>query len=160
MLGVMILTTYDMLCEHDLFKPDSEIKNIGIISLLLLEFLQVEACDFDCEWGREVVRLCDNAGIDLEKQVRKQVSVNEKDIAEYRQAIKDNIGGRKSRADENGHGNDRYKEYSNMKNWTPKDDLDKDGESPGSFWPPGRLWYRWDWALEVSLEMFRGRWRR
>ena len=144
MLGIMVLTTYDMLSEHDLFKPDSEIKNIGIMSLLILEFLLVEACDFDCGWGREVVRLCDNVGIDLKKVVRKQVSVSEKDIEAYRQSVKDNIQGWMAGYEE-GCDEDMYKKYGGMENWTPKDDFEGGTDEE-------RLWYRWDWALEASLE--------
>jgi hypothetical protein len=40
MLGLMLLTSYAALSEHSLFKPESEIKNIDIISPLLLEFIQ------------------------------------------------------------------------------------------------------------------------
>jgi uncharacterized protein YwqG len=142
MLGVMILTTFDILSEHDLFKPDSEIKNIGIVSLLILEFLLVAACNFESDWGHEVVRLCDNAGIDLAKIVRKQVSVSEKDIKEYRQADKDNIRGWMTGEEENDLESNMYLEYGEMNAWIPKDDIEEFHKE--------RMWYRWDWALEVS----------
>ena len=154
MLGIMILTTFDILSEHHLFKPDSEVKNIGIVCLLLLEFLRVEACDFDCGWGREIVRLCDNAGIDLTKMVRKQVSVSEKDIGEYRQNVKDNLRGWKTGEDETDQENNMYKKYSEMNHWTPKDDM---AEERVEEFDRERMWYRWDWALEVSLISLRTR---
>ncbi len=49
MIGLMILTSYSALAEHPLFKPDSEIKNLGIISLMLLEFAKGPGCDLDIE---------------------------------------------------------------------------------------------------------------
>ena len=73
MIGVMVLTCYDILAEHDLFKPDSEIKNLEIISLILIQFLLGPGQDLDCNWGCEVVRFCDEAGIKLEEHVKKQV---------------------------------------------------------------------------------------
>jgi hypothetical protein len=149
MIGIMVFTTYDMLSEHDLFKPDSEIKNIGIISLLILEFLQHEASDFDCNWGREVVRLCDNAGIDLKKLVRKQISLKKKDIESLRQDVKDNLQGWQAGYDENDHENDMYKYYAEDETWTLKDDFD---DYVGVYATrPERMWYRYDWQLEVSF---------
>lgn len=94
MLGVMVLTTYDMLSEHHLLKadsPDAEIKNIDLMSMLLLEFLHGSARDFACRWGHEVVRLLDNAGVDLKSMVGKQILLSRKDVEEYRQDVKDNI---------------------------------------------------------------------
>ena len=89
MLGIMVLTTFDMLSEHNLLKadsPDAEIKNVGLMSMLMLEFLHV-ASDLDLQWGREVVRLLDNAGIDTKTMLRKQVFLDEKDIDDYRQDV-------------------------------------------------------------------------
>jgi len=88
MLGLMVLTSYDILSEHNLLTPDSEVKNIAIISLLILEFLCDWATDLDCTWGCELVRLCDEAGIKLDEHVRKQVSISKKQIAEYRAEYK------------------------------------------------------------------------
>jgi hypothetical protein len=49
MLGLMLLTSNAALPEHSLFKPELEVKNIDIISLLLLEFIQVQGCYSDCD---------------------------------------------------------------------------------------------------------------
>lgn len=84
MLGVMVLTSFSMLSEHSLFKPDSEVKNISIMSLLLLEFLQGPATDFDCVWGPEVVRLCDEAGFELDKDLRKQIKLTKENLQDMR----------------------------------------------------------------------------
>jgi hypothetical protein len=128
MIGLMVLTSYSALAEHSLFKPDSEIKNLGIISLMLLDFAQGPGCDLDIEWGCEVVRMCDEAGINLDKEVRKQVAVSKKDLKKLRAKYK-----------KKQHG---YKEAAEKKGWKPEDDV-------GGEWDE-KLWLRWDWKLEVS----------
>jgi hypothetical protein len=76
--------------------------------------------------------------------------VSEKHIAEYRQDVKDNLHGWMCGEDANGHENNMYKYYGEMKDWTPKkDDVEDDG-GRGDSWPKDRMWYRWDWAVEVS----------
>jgi hypothetical protein len=128
MLGLMVLTSYSALSEHSLFKPDSEIKNVGIISLMLLEFAQGDACDLDIGWGCEIVRMCDEAGINLDKEARKQVSVSKKDLKGMKAAYKEKKDG--------------YKEAAEKKAWKPEDDV-------GGKWDE-KMWHRWDWKLEVS----------
>lgn len=49
MLGFMLLTSNVALSEHSLFKPESEVKNIDIIRLLLLEFIQAQGYYSDCD---------------------------------------------------------------------------------------------------------------
>lgn len=141
MLGVMVLTSYDVLSEHGLFKSDSDVKNIGIMSLILLEFLKDEASDLDPNWGCEVVRLCDEAGIELEKDVRKQVDVSKEHLKELRDFYmeKKEVSefGRDDGCDGNG-----YLGFAKKKNWRSRDDIGEDG----------KMWYRWDWSVEVSLE--------
>lgn len=72
MVGSMFLTTFEILAESSLFKPDSEIKNIGIICPLVLEFLAGHAFDLECGWDTKIVRMCDDTGINLDKELRKQ----------------------------------------------------------------------------------------
>jgi hypothetical protein len=128
MIGLMVLTSYSALAEHSLFKPDSEIKNLGVISLMLLDFAKGAGCDLDIEWGCEVVRMCDEAGINLDKEVRKQVDVSKKDLKELRAKYKKKQNG--------------YKEAAEKKGWKPADDV-------GGKWEE-KQWFRWDWKLEVS----------
>jgi hypothetical protein len=141
MLGLMVLTCYSVLSEHSLFKPDSEVKNIGIMSLLLLEFIQGPGCDLDCGWGCEVVRLCDEAGIGLDKEIRKQVDFSKKNLKEMRDMCKE-------KKEASGFDvalefdQDGYKACAQIEDWTPEDDVDADDE---------KMWCRWDWKLEVSL---------
>jgi hypothetical protein len=140
MLGLMLLTSYAALAEHSLFKPDSEVKNIGIVSLLLLEFIQGPGCDLDCGWGCEAVRMCDEAGIMLDKEIRKQVDFSKKHLKELRAAYKE----KKEASDFDlalEFDQDGYKAYAQKKDWTPEDDVEDDE----------KLWYRWDWKLEVIL---------
>lgn len=128
MIGLMVLTSYSALAEHSLFKPDSEIKNLGIISLMLLDFAKGPGCDLDIEWGCELVRMCDEAGINLDKEVRKQVDVKKKDLKALRAKYKKKQNG--------------YKEAAEKKGWKPADDV-------GGKWEE-KQWFRWDWKLEVS----------
>ncbi|KAH6716795.1 hypothetical protein BKA61DRAFT_600429 [Leptodontidium sp. MPI-SDFR-AT-0119] len=136
--GTMILTVFDVLKEHDLFTLDSEVNNIGIISLLLLKFVKCEAVDLDCDWAPEIVRLCDEAGIKLDDVVRKQVEVAKKDIKKWRDAYKKKQT--KSKYAGKDDGGDGYKHFAEKKDWKPEDDLEDDC----------KMWYRWDWKLEYS----------
>jgi hypothetical protein len=146
MIGVMVLTSFDMLSEHDLFKPNSDIKNLNILCLMLLDFLAEEATDLDSEWGCEVVRLCDEAGIELEKDVRKQLSVTEEQLKDLRELyVEKQQSSEYDQEGELGEGNG-YKAFARMENWTPDDDIGEGDE--------GKLWYRWDWELEVRSYSF------
>jgi hypothetical protein len=129
MVGLMVLTAYSALSEHSLFTPDSEVKNIGIMSLMMLEFAQVDGCDLDIGWGCEIVRMCDEAGIDLDNVVRKQVSVSKKDLKGLRSAYKEKKDG--------------YKKAAEIKGWKPENDIG------GKY--NEKQWFRWDWKLEVSF---------
>jgi hypothetical protein len=143
MLGLMTLTSYEILSEHNLLKSDSEVKNIEITSLLILEFLSAWAGDLDCTWGCEVVRLCDEAGIKLDEHVRKQVSVSKKEIKDFRAEYTEKREASEYAEDEECDG-DGYTAFALKEDWTPKNDtiVDKYGDAE-------RLWYRWDWKLEV-----------
>lgn len=129
MLGLMVLTAYSALSEHSLLKPDSEVKNIGIMSLMMLEFAKDDGQDLDIGWGCEIVRMCDEAGIDLDKEVRKQVAFSKKDLKGMRAAYKEKKDG--------------YKAAAETKSWKPEHDV-------GGKWDE-KQWYRWDWKLEVSF---------
>jgi len=142
-LGVMIMTTFDMLKEHNLFVASTEetkIKNLQIMSLMLLEFLLDYGQDLDQEWGCEIVRYFDEAGIDLEKSLRKQVSVSKKQIEDYRSQWKE----KKEASDlaNDGDNGDGYTTFEKKKDWKPADDIN-DYER--------KMFYRWDWEKEVSL---------
>ncbi len=151
MLGVMVLTSYEVLSEHDLFKSDSDIKNIGIMSLILLEFLKDEACDLDTMWGCEVVRLCDEAGIELEKDVRKQVNVSKEHLKELREFYKEKKEASEFGRDDECDGNG-YMAFAKMKSWKPQNDIGGEAGEKVIPYTDGKMWYRWDWSLEVSLE--------
>ncbi|KAK6600066.1 hypothetical protein H4I96_07392 [Botrytis cinerea] len=88
MMGTTILTSFEMLSGHDLFTADSEIKNIPIICLIFLEFFDNTATDLDLNCQCEILQLCDEAGIDLTKQVKKQVQISEKKINGWREKYK------------------------------------------------------------------------
>ena len=140
MFGVMALTSFAVLSEHSLFNADSEVKNIGIISLLLLEFIEGPGCDLDCDWGCEIVRLCDDAGIQLDKEIRKQINFSKSSLEDMRESYKE----KRERSDFDlalEFDQDGYKAFAQKDDWVPEDDM---GEGE-------RLWYRWDWELEVGI---------
>lgn len=62
----MLITAYEMLAEHNLIRDDSPIPNIGIVTLLLLDFLRDTCNDFDIEHTCEIVRAADKYGVKLE----------------------------------------------------------------------------------------------
>jgi hypothetical protein len=143
MLGLMTLTSYEILSEHHLLKSDSEVKNIEITSLLILEFLSAWASDLECTWGCEVVRLCDEAGIKLDEHVRKQVSVSKEEIKDFRAEYTEKREASEYAEDEECDG-DGYTAFALKEDWTPEDDVVVDEDEDTE-----RLWYRWDWGLEV-----------
>ncbi|KAG9239266.1 hypothetical protein BJ875DRAFT_479592 [Amylocarpus encephaloides] len=139
MTGVMALTCLDVLLEHDLLKPDSEVKNIPIICLMMIELLEGVAADFDCGWSCELVRLCDEKGIELEMHVRKQVSVSEEKVKSLREFYREKK--EYSDYDQGEDGEDSgYKAFARKEDWKPEDDVVNDE----------RLWYRWDWQQEYK----------
>ncbi|KAH7391485.1 hypothetical protein BKA64DRAFT_747031 [Cadophora sp. MPI-SDFR-AT-0126] len=138
LFGTMILTTFEVLQEHDLFKADSEVNNIGIISLLLLQFVEREAVDLECDWAAEIVRLCDEAGIKLDDVVRKQVRVTKEDIKKRRDEYKKKQT--KSKYAGEDCGGNGYKYFAEKKDWKPEDDVEDEC----------KMWYRWDWKLEYD----------
>ncbi|ESZ90743.1 hypothetical protein SBOR_8877 [Sclerotinia borealis F-4128] len=136
MMGTMVLTSLKMLSEHNLFIPDSQIKNIPIICLLILEFLNGHASDLDLSWQSEIVRHCDEADIKLVKTVRKQVSISKKSLEDWRSNYKE-----KMEDCEDAENEDGYKIWAKQKNWKPENDYHDTNE---------RKWYRWDWKLEYK----------
>ena len=147
-MGVMVLTCYDVLAEHSLFGPESEVKDIGVITLILLEFLEGDAGDIPAAWGCELVRLCDEAGIELDKLVRKQISVTKESLEELRDYYKE----KKTACDleiADQYDRDGYKAFAMKSNWKPADDMMK-GEKIGDFKSePEKMWFRWEWAVDV-----------
>ncbi|KAF7946086.1 uncharacterized protein EAE97_005124 [Botrytis byssoidea] len=147
MIGIMVLTSFEMLSEHKLFSADSEIKNIPIICPIILEFLDSYTTDlFDgSSWQCEVVRLCDQAGIDLSKSIRKQVDIDEEKLTAWRQEYKE-----KKENFEGAEDGDGYKFWAEKSDWRPEDDLKE--KDPDSRWMlPTKNWYRWDWKTEYQF---------
>ncbi|KAF7910073.1 uncharacterized protein EAE98_012216 [Botrytis deweyae] len=147
MIGIMVLTSFEMLSEHKLFSADSEIKNIPIICLIILEFLDSYTTDlFDgSSWQCEVVRLCDQAGIDLSKSIRKQVDIDEEKLTAWREEYKE-----KKENFEGAEDGDGYKFWAEKSDWRPEDDMKE--KEPDSRWIfPTKNWYRWDWKTEYQF---------
>src|SRR5277367_1490483 len=131
MFGTMLLTSFDMLSEHGLLAADSLLPNIGIISLLMIEFIHGTARDFDIKWSHEVVRALDNAGIEIKP--RKEVRVSQDFLDELREHYKE------KEIDEVEDGKNIYKVHKSIRSWELDDDFEN-GE---------RIWARWNWKKEV-----------
>lgn len=140
MIGVMVLTCYDVLAEHDLLKPDSDVKNIPIISLMLIEFVEGNRSELECNWACEILRLCDEKGIELERHVRKQIKVTTQELKELRDEYLEKREASEHDQEEGGEENG-YAAFARKEDWGPGDDFDGEGE---------RMWYRWDWKQEVN----------
>jgi hypothetical protein len=140
MLGFMILTCYDVFSEHSLFKSDSEVKNICIITLMLLDFLDGKDAGFHCDWGCELARLCDEAGIELDKDVRKQIHISKDKFATLRDSynIKKTLTSVEFGDDYNG---DRYKAFAMKVDWKPSDDIAKK-DKRGIVYEGKKMWFR------------------
>lgn len=82
----MLITSFEMLGEHDLIKPTSAIPNVGIITLLILAFLRNTARDFDIDTCHEILRAADKAGVVLEP--RKELSLTQEDLDSLRTEYK------------------------------------------------------------------------
>ena len=90
------------------------------------------------------MRLCDEAGIDLEKETCKQVAVSKQDLKDLRMKWKE----KKEASDIDltlEHDKDGYKAFASKNDWKPENDMHVDNGAKE------KMWYRWDWALEVNL---------
>ncbi len=132
MFGTMLLTAFDMLAEHGLLAANSPIPNIGIISLLMIEFIEDTASDLDIEWGHEAVRALDKAGVELKP--RKEAHVSQEKIDELREQYQE------KEREEIEDGKNIYQVHSSNRSWQPEDDFEDEE----------RLWARWDWKKEVG----------
>lgn len=63
--GTMLVTAFEMLSEHNLIREDSPIPNVGIVTLLVIDFLEGTCNDFDMEGVCEIVRAADKFGVKL-----------------------------------------------------------------------------------------------
>jgi hypothetical protein len=85
----MYIACLDVLSEHNLVKAkNTPAFNISPITLILLEFLEKTACDFDMEHNEEIVRAADLAGVDL--VMRDGIEISEDDIKLWRSKYEKN----------------------------------------------------------------------
>lgn len=177
--GLMILTSLEMLSEHNLLAPDSPVKNIPVILLILLAFvLEWEGLGYDIGWPCEVVRVCDEAGIDLAQPIQyanNMIQVKDENIQAWRSEYmkKQTSSGFAKHAPFNGNG---YMYWASKEHWMPKHDgpnlyeklylsRAKRGFSPVDYLKLSdpmnhggenekneerKKWFRWDWKLEVN----------
>lgn len=69
MVGYLVLSTIDALKKQDVFKPDSEIKNLGLVLFMLIRWGR-EQIDYEfeeecCSWIYKVIDLAEEANIKL-----------------------------------------------------------------------------------------------
>ncbi|RBR26898.1 uncharacterized protein FIESC28_00324 [Fusarium coffeatum] len=69
MVGYLTLATIDALKKQDVFKPDSEIKNLGLVLFMLVRWGREQIdCEFSeecCSWIYKVIDLAEEADIEL-----------------------------------------------------------------------------------------------
>lgn len=69
MVGYLTLVTIDALKKQDVFKPDSEIKNLGLVLFMLVrwgrEQIDYEFSEECCSWIYKVIGLAEEADIEL-----------------------------------------------------------------------------------------------
>lgn len=102
-------------------------------------------------WGCEVVRLCGKAGIKLDEHVRKQIRVTKEDVENLRKKYMEKKELSEYAEDDELDGNG-YKAFALKEDWTPEDDL-LSGDEDQYGLAGDRLWYRWDWKLEVRVSL-------
>ncbi|KAF4448339.1 amine oxidase (flavin-containing) [Fusarium austroafricanum] len=81
MVGYLILATIDALKKQDVFKPDSEIRNLGLVLFMLIrwgrEALDYEISEESCSWIYKVIDLAEEAGIKFTAPHNFDTSFNE-----------------------------------------------------------------------------------
>lgn len=164
MLGTIVLTCFKALSEKNLLAPNPPVNNIAIISLHLLQILsEFEDIGYEIGWQCEIIRLCDELGIDLTKTVQ---DTNEKLVktdkienwrTEHRRKETEC-----SFAQNGSFGGNGYKYWAEPKNWHPSRNWDplfddkiwglRRNWHPGSGWGRyTRKWFHWEWRTEVML---------
>lgn len=160
--GTMLLTCLELLSELNLFTPNSTVMNIPVVLLLMLKFLEEwKDLGYEIGWSCEIIRLCDEAGIDLEyailhtsETIKLQVNL----IGTWRKEYRKKQSGCSFAKIEPFNGNG-YMYWASKENWQPKQDglhLVKEFYQPDDPANYGqeeerRKWFRWDWKIEVQL---------
>lgn len=69
MVGYLTLATIDALKAQDVFKPDSDIRNLGTVLFMLIrwgrEQIDYEFSEECCSWIYKVIDLAEEAGVQL-----------------------------------------------------------------------------------------------
>lgn len=84
-IGIMFVAALEMLYESDLIKGTTPLPdNIGIMTLLFLEFMANTCQDFELTWLHEVVRAADQYAVDLTIPEGEKVSVSQAQLDRWR----------------------------------------------------------------------------
>ncbi len=87
MFGVMYITALEMLHESNLLptSPTTTLPdNIGIMALLLLDFLTTDCTDFRLPWLHEIVRAADQYGVTLTIPSPERISITQSQLEKWR----------------------------------------------------------------------------
>ncbi|KAF7946087.1 uncharacterized protein EAE97_005125 [Botrytis byssoidea] len=160
--GTMLLTSLEMLSEHNLLAANSTVKNIPVILLLLFKFLKEWGeLGYEIGWPCEIVRQCDEAGIDLVQAIQhtsEKIKIQEGNLHAWRLQYQRKQNGCTFAQSQPFNGNG-YMYWANKQDWQPKQDglhLIKEFYQPDDLANYGqedeerRKWFRWDWKMEYS----------
>ncbi|KAF7899407.1 hypothetical protein BELL_0097g00110 [Botrytis elliptica] len=159
--GTMLLTSLEMLSEHNLFAANSTVKNIPVILLLIFRFLKEwEELGYEIGWPCEVIRLCDEAGIDLLQVIQhtsEKIKIQEGKLHAWRLEYQRKQTGCTFAESQPFNGNG-YMYWASKQDWQPKQDglhlfkefYQPDDPANGREEDGKRNWFRWDWKLEYS----------
>ncbi|KUJ07634.1 uncharacterized protein LY89DRAFT_742862 [Mollisia scopiformis] len=83
MMGIMFITALEMLHESKLIGGTSPLPdNVGIMTLLFLDFMSNTCSDFDLDWLHEIVRAADKYGVVLAIPEPKRIGVSQDQLDE------------------------------------------------------------------------------
>jgi hypothetical protein len=84
MFKTMMITSLEMLSEHDLIAPPTPVPNASVLTLLMIYFLSNVATDFSIKGVGAIVKMADKVGLEIE--VREEVEVTKDDLEKLRKA--------------------------------------------------------------------------
>ena len=84
MFKTMMITSLEMLSEHDLITSPTPIPNASVLTLLMIHFLTNVATDFSIRGVGAIVKAADKVNLKIE--CRKEVKVTEDNLEKLRKA--------------------------------------------------------------------------
>lgn len=79
LIGYMVIAAVEALKKEGVFKPDSEIRNLGLVLAMFIQWAYGELpYGFDeelCSWAYKLLDMADEAGIDLNGPARYEKAI-------------------------------------------------------------------------------------